>query len=188
MTFRQLWKHLGYFWFQHPVTLTISYDFFNLVDRVNVLWSILIIYRWKPSQIFKASLLCCLCWIFHYGGVFIYLSKAVQISSKQVRSTIPNLCLALIPSIKLFLMLSSTSQNLESSDFPDIIPQLRPLMHTICLVYSNSTFYNSPARIIVLMTETCNLLIGIGRKYLDPGAIFQVSLSSKRGAVAINLF
>ena len=65
-------------------------------------------------------------------------------------------------------------QSLESSDFPDIIPQLRPLMHTICLVYSNSTFYNSPARIIVLMTETCNLLIGIGRKYLDPGSIFQV--------------
>jgi hypothetical protein len=24
------------------------------------------------------------------------------------------------------------------------------------------------------MTETCNLLIGIGRKYLDPGSIFQV--------------
>jgi dynein heavy chain len=66
-------------------------------------------------------------------------------------------------------------KNLESSDFPDIIPQLRPLMHTICLVYSNSKFYNSPARIIVLMTESCNLLIGIGRKYLDPGSIFQVT-------------
>ena len=25
------------------------------------------------------------------------------------------------------------------------------------------------------MTESCNLLIGIGRKYLDPGSIFQVS-------------
>ena len=65
-------------------------------------------------------------------------------------------------------------QNLENSDFPDIIPQLRPLMHCVCLVYSRSTFYNSPARIIVIMQETCNMLIEMGRKYIDPASIFQV--------------
>ena len=66
-------------------------------------------------------------------------------------------------------------QELENSEFPDIVPQLRPLMHSVCLVYSHSTFYNSPARIIVLMTETCNLLIGMGRKFLDPTSLFQAS-------------
>ena len=65
-------------------------------------------------------------------------------------------------------------QALEALEFPEIVPLLRPLMHTICLVYSHSTFYNSPARIIVLMTETCNLLISMGRKFLDPGSLFQV--------------
>ena len=65
-------------------------------------------------------------------------------------------------------------QALESLEFPDIIPLLRPLMHTICLVYSHSTFYNSPARIIVLMTEACNLLINRGRNFLDPSSLFQV--------------
>ena len=65
-------------------------------------------------------------------------------------------------------------QSLETSDFPDIIPQLRPLMHCICLVYSRSTFYNSPARIIVIMQETCNMLIDAGRKYIDPASLFQV--------------
>ena len=64
-------------------------------------------------------------------------------------------------------------QALESLEFPDIIPLLRPLMHTICLVYSHSTFYNSPARIIVLMTEACNLLINRGRNFLDPSSLFQ---------------
>ena len=66
-------------------------------------------------------------------------------------------------------------QSLDTSEFPEIVPQLRPLMHTVCLVYSHSTFYNSPARIIVLMTETCNLLIGMGRKFLDPTSLFQVT-------------
>ena len=67
-------------------------------------------------------------------------------------------------------------QSLDTSEFPEIVPQLRPLMHTVCLVYSHSTFYNSPARIIVLMTETCNLLIGMGRKFLDPTSLFQVTI------------
>ena len=65
-------------------------------------------------------------------------------------------------------------QGLESTDFPDIMPQFRPLMHCVCLVYSNSKNYNSPARIIVLMQETCNLLIDSARKFLDPASLFQV--------------
>ena len=71
-------------------------------------------------------------------------------------------------------------QSLETSDFPDIIPQLRPLMHCICLVYSRSTFYNSPARIIVIMQETCNMLIDAGRKYIDPASLFQVNQVKSR--------
>ena len=73
-----------------------------------------------------------------------------------------------------------TLQTLETSDFPDIIPQLRPLMHCICLVYSRSTFYNSPARIIVIMQETCNMLIDSGRKYIDPASLFQVPFKKYR--------
>jgi dynein heavy chain len=65
-------------------------------------------------------------------------------------------------------------QTLEAVEFPDIEPQLRPLMHCVCLVYANSTYYNSPARIIVLLQETCNLLIDAARKYIDPTSLFQV--------------
>ena len=48
-------------------------------------------------------------------------------------------------------------------------------MHCICVVYSSSQYYNSPARIIVLLQETCNLLVEAARKYLDPNSLFQVS-------------
>ena len=87
-------------------------------------------------------------------------------------NTVPGACIK-ISAYYDFLMFF---QSLDTSEFPEIVPQLRPLMHTVCLVYSHSTFYNSPARIIVLMTETCNLLIGMGRKFLDPTSLFQVTI------------
>ena len=67
-------------------------------------------------------------------------------------------------------------QAIEVLDFPDVTPSLRPLMHCVCLVYSNSQYYNSPARIIVLMQETCNMLIDSARKFIDPASLFQVFL------------
>lgn len=48
---------------------------------------------------------------------------------------------------------------MESAEFPDVKGQIGPLMHTVCLVWANSTYYNTPARLIVLLQETCNLLI-----------------------------
>ena len=60
----------------------------------------------------------------------------------------------------------------------------------MCLVYSNSEFYNTTARIIILMQvhiytfhsvlpcnqETCNLLIEGARRFLDPSSIFQIEV------------
>ena len=42
-------------------------------------------------------------------------------------------------------------QVLSKTDFVDMRPILPPLMHTICLVYTHSKYYNTTARIIVLM-------------------------------------
>ena len=42
-------------------------------------------------------------------------------------------------------------QVLESTDFVDMRPLIPPLMHSICLVYSHSKYYNTTSRIIVLM-------------------------------------
>eukprot|EP00095_Tigriopus_kingsejongensis_P007513 maker-scaffold103_size370364-snap-gene-1.20 protein:Tk07513 transcript:maker-scaffold103_size370364-snap-gene-1.20-mRNA-1 annotation:"dynein beta ciliary-like" len=60
-------------------------------------------------------------------------------------------------------------------------------MHCVCIVYANSCFYNSPARIIVLMQETCNLLIEAARKYMDPSSLFQVEVEEALDKVLITL-
>ena len=42
-------------------------------------------------------------------------------------------------------------QNLEVQEFTDIRPFFPPLMHLVCLVYSHSAYYNTAARIIILL-------------------------------------
>ena len=42
----------------------------------------------------------------------------------------------------------------ETTDFTDVRPLYPPLLHTVCLLYSNSKYYNTSARIIVLLTVT----------------------------------
>ena len=94
--------------------------------------------------------------------ILLLLSKISEISS---------ILFAIVQATNFLLFFF---QAIEILDFPDVTPTLRPLMHCVCLVYSNSQYYNSPARIIVLMQETCNMLIDSARKYIDPASLFQV--------------
>ncbi len=55
-------------------------------------------------------------------------------------------------------------EDMEQADFDQAEKLLVPLMHTICLVWANSEHYNTPARIIVLLQETCNMLIDMVRE------------------------
>lgn len=55
-------------------------------------------------------------------------------------------------SVSLSLNCIISFQTLEGTDFTDVRPLFPPMMHTICLVYSHSKYFNSAARIIVLMT------------------------------------
>ena len=45
-------------------------------------------------------------------------------------------------------------QGIENADYTELRPLLAPLMHTVCLVYANSGYYNTTARVIVLMQVT----------------------------------
>lgn len=63
-----------------------------------------------------------------------------------------DICLYLKPLQRFF-------EDMENAEFPDVRGQIGPLMHTVCLVWANSRYYNSPARLIVLLQETSNLLI-----------------------------
>ncbi|CAH6779586.1 Dnah11 [Phodopus roborovskii] len=59
-------------------------------------------------------------------------------------------------------------QGLQEAEFPQTRTLIVPLFHTICLIWSHSKFYNTPARVIVLLQEFCNLFIDQARTYLSP--------------------
>ena len=50
-------------------------------------------------------------------------------------------------------------QDIEQLDYDQLEKHVAPLMHVICLVWANSDYYNVPARIVVLLQETFNLII-----------------------------
>ncbi|XP_076454452.1 dynein beta chain, ciliary-like [Babylonia areolata] len=59
-------------------------------------------------------------------------------------------------------------EELEQTNFDECTPLLRPLFHTICLVWANSDYYNTPSKIIVFLKEICNLIIEMARSMLEP--------------------
>ncbi|XP_042364236.1 dynein heavy chain 9, axonemal [Plectropomus leopardus] len=84
-----------------------------------------------------------------------------------------DICTFLKPLQRLF-------EDMENAEFPDVRGQIAPLMHTVCLVWANSRYYNTPARLIVLLQETSNLLIQQARAYIVPEEVL-------RGEVSENL-
>uniref|UniRef100_A0A8C4H0U3 Dynein heavy chain tail domain-containing protein n=1 Tax=Dicentrarchus labrax TaxID=13489 RepID=A0A8C4H0U3_DICLA len=81
-----------------------------------------------------------------------------------------DICTYLRPLQRLF-------EDMENAEFPDVRGQIGPLMHTVCLVWANSRYYNTPARLIVLLQETCNLLIQQARVYLVPEEVLRGEVS-----------
>ncbi|XP_059524579.1 dynein axonemal heavy chain 9 [Myotis daubentonii] len=57
---------------------------------------------------------------------------------------------------------------LEAVEFPEVKPQLRPLLHVVCLIWATCKSYCSPGRLTVLLQEICNLLIQQASDYLSP--------------------
>ncbi|EGI59469.1 Dynein beta chain, ciliary [Acromyrmex echinatior] len=63
-------------------------------------------------------------------------------------------------------------KDIENIEFKNIQPKLKPLLHCICLIWSNSKYYCIPMRIITLLSEISNLLINEAIKYLDQSTLF----------------
>ncbi|KAI4487640.1 hypothetical protein M0802_011953 [Mischocyttarus mexicanus] len=62
---------------------------------------------------------------------------------------------------------------IQSTEFNDIQPLLKPLMHCVCLLWSNSKYYCTTTRIIRLLSMISNLLIAEADKYLDQSSLFE---------------
>ncbi|XP_046432396.1 dynein beta chain, ciliary-like [Neodiprion fabricii] len=69
--------------------------------------------------------------------------------------------------------LQSYFDQIESMDFNDIEPKIKPMLHCICLTWANSRYYCTTTRIITLLSEVSNLLIATASRSLDPTSLFQ---------------
>ncbi|XP_075314376.1 dynein axonemal heavy chain 9 [Odontesthes bonariensis] len=101
-----------------------------------------------------------------YSPAFMNMQRDVLAALEEAK----DICICLRPLQRLF-------EDMENVKFPDVKGQIKPLMHTVCLVWANSRHYNTPARLIVLLQETCNLLIQQARVYLVPEEVLRGELS-----------
>ncbi|XP_006880447.1 PREDICTED: dynein heavy chain 11, axonemal [Elephantulus edwardii] len=78
-------------------------------------------------------------------------------------------------------------QRLQEAEFPQTRIFITPLFHTICLIWSHSTFYNTPGRIIVLLKEFCNLFIDQAIAYLSPEDLLKGEIEESLEKVQVAL-
>ncbi|XP_064623162.1 dynein beta chain, ciliary-like [Lineus longissimus] len=64
-------------------------------------------------------------------------------------------------------------EDYEQAEFDESKPLIDPMFHTVCLVWANSKYYNTPARVIILLQEVCNMVINQCHNFLDPAEIFK---------------
>uniref|UniRef100_A0A667HVG3 Dynein axonemal heavy chain 9 n=1 Tax=Lynx canadensis TaxID=61383 RepID=A0A667HVG3_LYNCA len=91
--------------------------------------------------------------------------------------------------IRTHLMpLSRHLEILESLEFPEAKPRLRPLLHAVCLIWATCGSYRSPGRLTVLLREICNLLIRQASNYLNPEGLLrsEVEESQRKLQVAVD--
>ena len=62
----------------------------------------------------------------------------------------------------------------NESDFERLTNHFRPIIHLVLLVWKSSAYYNTPARLVVLMREVCNTLIRQASDYLNGDTIFEL--------------
>ncbi|GAA54008.1 dynein beta chain ciliary, partial [Clonorchis sinensis] len=74
--------------------------------------------------------------------------------------------------------------DLETVQFEELKPKIQPIVHLMALLWVNCEYYRSTDRIVILMTETCNLLIQLCRQYLDPTEI--IKEEPDEGLIKIN--
>jgi dynein heavy chain len=71
----------------------------------------------------------------------------------------------------------------ETADLNDVADTFVPIMHTILMIWTYSPYYNTPARLVVLIREICNAIISQCQNYVSKDRIFE-SISAETPAEA----
>ena len=61
----------------------------------------------------------------------------------------------------------------DESSFHELPKTFSVIMHIVTFIWKHSDFYNTPSRLVILMTEVCNDLIRQAEKFLEPETILE---------------
>ena len=88
--------------------------------------------------------------------------------------------------VKFLRTLETWFQQLNDpgGDFRALTDLCKPIMHIVLLIWKNSKFYNTPARLVVLMREMCNALIKQACNFVSGKQIFEL-LGDEQAHVAV---
>jgi dynein heavy chain, axonemal len=111
-----------------------------------------------------------------YTSTFSKLQKEVQAARTEANENYKYLHTL----NKQFKMLTD-----ESLDLNDVADTFVPIMHTILMIWTYSPYYNTPARLVVLIREICNAIISQCQNYVSRDRIFE-SISAETPVEAHN--
>jgi dynein heavy chain len=100
-----------------------------------------------------------------YTNPFSKLQKDVEVARDEASDT-DHFLKTLKP---LFEVLVS-----ESTEFEKLDQHFDAILHTILLIWKYSKYYNTPARLVVLMREICNVIITQAQRYISGPQIFSM--------------
>ena len=103
-----------------------------------------------------------------YSSPFNRLMKEVAAASAEATSNSKFLSTLKDPFTKL------QDIAVDGEAFQNLTQIFRPIMHQLMLVWKHSRFYNTPARLVVVMRQICNDLIQQSRSFVNPQELFQM--------------
>ena len=62
----------------------------------------------------------------------------------------------------------------NADEFPALRELFKPMLHILLLIWKNSKYYNTPARLVVLIREICNALIEQACQYVSGRQVFEL--------------
>eukprot|EP00003_Mantamonas_plastica_P015444 TRINITY_DN2616_c0_g1_i2.p1 TRINITY_DN2616_c0_g1~~TRINITY_DN2616_c0_g1_i2.p1 ORF type:complete len:390 (-),score=104.91 TRINITY_DN2616_c0_g1_i2:29-1198(-) len=99
-----------------------------------------------------------------YSAAFSRLSKEVQIARAEANNNFK----FLRPLRKYFDQLHS------SKKFTQLVQVFQPMMHMLLMVWTNSKFYNTPFRMVLMLRSICNDLIDRAIEHIDSDTLFKI--------------
>ena len=69
-------------------------------------------------------------------------------------------------------------------DFTLLDKKFRPIMHTLLLVWKHSKFYNTPARMVIIMRQLVNNVIAAGQRFLSGRSVLEM-IAEENSATAL---